>query len=436
MSILDWLNDEHAVLPFAVALAVAGLAALLESALGLLVWVPSAPVVIVAAAGTTGGSRLAILVVVVALCRAVGDSILFAFGRRRGSALYDSRLVERLGGERWAAVGRVVERRGPVAGLLVRLVPMPRSLAPAVAGAHGVAPARFAPASALASLAFAALWVLVGVLSRATLPITRPYLGIGGWLVVAVLAAGGVVYLAVRAFVLRLPDGDPRRVLGDTSVAGMAPHPTGDDTSLRQRLFHEDEWRTVPNVVSAVRVLLLPVFGILLVVHHFWTAIGVLLLVFVSDFVDGFVARHFHQTSHLGAWLDPLADRLTVVFVVASFAASQIVPWQLVVILLIPDILSGVWAVVSFNGAPDVKVSKLGKVRTALLFVGLFMMLFGEAVPGLQKGLVGVGFAFFVLGVVGHYMAMARNARGLVTLWQRQSADAPLAPAPASPARP
>jgi CDP-diacylglycerol--glycerol-3-phosphate 3-phosphatidyltransferase len=199
----------------------------------------------------------------------------------------------------------------------------------------------------------------------------------------------------------------------------MASHPGGPDTSLRERLFGDDDWRTVPNVISAVRILLLPVFGILLVLHLFWASIVVLLIVFVTDFVDGFIARRFDQMSALGAWLDPVADRLTVVFVVTAFAASGVVPWQLVVILLVPDVLSGLWAVGSFHGAPDVRVSKVGKVRTALLFVGLFFMLFGEAVPALERGLVGVGFALFVLGVVGHYLAMTRNARGLVMLWQR-----------------
>ncbi|RKR76235.1 CDP-alcohol phosphatidyltransferase family protein [Frondihabitans australicus] len=435
MSILDWLNDEHAVLPVAAAIMVAAVAALLESAVGLIVWVPAAPVVIVAAAGLASVPRILLLIVVVAIGRLAGDSIAFGYGRRQGAQLASSPIARRIGPERWQTATRVLDRRGPMAALLVRLVPVPRTLTPAIAGAGGMPAGRFVPASAVASLCWAALWVVVGVLARASFHVTEPYLGVGGWLVVAVLAVIGAVYLAVRALVLRLPDGDPRRVLGDSSVAGMAPHPSGDDTGLRVRLFHEDEWRTLPNVISAIRILLLPVFGVLLVVHHFWSAIVVLLLVFVSDFVDGFIARRFHQTSNLGAWLDPVADRLTVVFVVAAFAASGIVPWQLVLILLIPDILSGLWAVFSFNGAPDVKVSKVGKVRTALLFVGLFMMLFGEAVPMFERGLVGVGFAFFVLGVVGHYMAMARNARGLITLWQRQALGVPLS-APAAPVAP
>jgi CDP-diacylglycerol--glycerol-3-phosphate 3-phosphatidyltransferase len=422
VNFFEWLNAGRAVLPFALVLIVCIVAVLLESAVGLLAYVPGGPVLVVGAAFTAGVPRILLLVALATVARVVGDAVLFAFGRRRGAGLDSSPVVRRLGRDRWRDAARVLEQHGPLPALLVRLVPVPRSLVPAIAGSRGLRLAPFVGAGVVASLAWAVLWVLVGVLARASFHVARPYLGLGGAFVLAVLVGIGVVYLMVRALVLRLPDGDSRRVLGDSSAAGMAPHPTGDDTGLVQRLFHEDEWRTIPNIVSAVRILLLPVFGVLLVVHQFWAAIVVLLAVFVSDFVDGFVARRFHQTSNLGAWLDPVADRLTVVFVVAAFAASGIVPWQLVVILLIPDILSGAWAVLSFNGAPDVRVSKVGKVRTALLFVGLFMMLFGEAVPAVTRGLVGVGFAFFVLGVVGHYLAMARNARGLVTLWQRQPA--------------
>lgn len=419
MSIVEWMNESRAVLPLGLVLAVALLAALLESALGLVTFVPAGPLVIVAAAGVASVPAILLLVVVVAVGRIAGDLVGFAYGRRRGEALRSSSIVHTLGVEHWDDAVRVLRRSGPLPVLLSRLVPVPRALAPAAAGATGIGSGAFVVASVVASIAWSLLYVFVGVLVRATFHISRPYLGVSGWVVVAVLLAIGVVYLIGRALVLSLPAGDRRRVLGDSSVAGMTPNSGGPVTSLRERLFGDDDWRTVPNVISAVRILLLPVFGILLVVHQFWASIIVLLVVFLTDFVDGFIARRFDQMSALGAWLDPVADRLTVVFVVAAFAASGIVPWQLVVILLIPDVLSGIWAVASFHGAPDVRVSKVGKVRTALLFVGLFMMLFGEAVPAFQSTLVGIGFALFVLGVVGHYLAMTRNARGLVTLWQK-----------------
>jgi CDP-diacylglycerol--glycerol-3-phosphate 3-phosphatidyltransferase len=425
VSIVEWLNESRGVLPLGLVVVVAFVVALLESALGLLSYVPAGPIVVVAAAGLDSVPALLLLVAVAAIGRIIGDHVGFAYGRKHGHALRNSRLIARLSPGQWDATVAVLERSGPLPVFLSRLIPTARCFVPAAAGASGVAYRAFLPASVIASVAWSILYVVVGVLVRASFHITVPYLGVGAWWIVIALVVIGIAYLLIRPTIVRLPDGDPRRVLGDTSAAGMSPQPDGPATTLRQRLFDEDDWRTIPNAISAVRILLLPVFGILLFVQQFWAAIIVLLVVFLTDFVDGFVARRFNQMSALGAWLDPVADRLTVVFVVAAFAASGIVPWQLVVILLIPDILSGTWAVATFHGAPDVRVSKVGKVRTALLFVGLFMMLFGEAVPPFKNGLVGVGFALFVLGVVGHYLAMTRNARGLITLWQRAALETP-----------
>ena len=79
---------------------------------------------------------------------------------------------------------------------------------------------------------------------------------------------------------------------------------------------------TIPNMISAVRILLIPFF-----VHAFVTAVrpedfllAALILVVsgISDILDGFIARRFHMTSRLGKVIDPAADKLTLFAVVAS----------------------------------------------------------------------------------------------------------------------
>ena len=89
---------------------------------------------------------------------------------------------------------------------------------------------------------------------------------------------------------------------------------------LVDRLFRTDEWRTIPNAITAVRLLLLPVFVVLVVGAHYWSSLVVIAVVFATDFLDGFVARRTGAVSELGKWLDPVADRLTVIAVVAAFA--------------------------------------------------------------------------------------------------------------------
>ncbi len=70
-------------------------------------------------------------------------------------------------------------------------------------------------------------------------------------------------------------------------------------------------WKTIPNYISFVRILLIPVFGVLFYNGYLVTSLIIIVLSGLTDFVDGKIARKFNQVSDLGKLLDPLADKLT-----------------------------------------------------------------------------------------------------------------------------
>lgn len=191
--------------------------------------------------------------------------------------------------------------------------------------------------------------------------------------------------------------------------------------TLFDRLFRQDEWRTVPNAITAARLLLLPVFLGLVVRDDHVAAMVVIAVVFATDFLDGFVARRTHATSELGRWLDPVADRVTLLVVAVSFALGGLVPWWAFALLVVPDVLLSSFALWAFGGAAF-PVTWLGKARTALLMVGLLGLLVGAALSG-QLGAGGAGAAVtdvaavtFGVGLVGHWAAAGHYA---VTLGRR-----------------
>ena len=199
---------------------------------------------------------------------------------------------------------------------------------------------------------------------------------------------------------------------------------------LVDRLFRTDEWRTVPNAITALRLLLLPVFVVLIVGEHYWSSMVVIAVVFLTDFVDGFVARRTHTTSELGAWLDPVADRLTVIVVVLAFWLGGLLSWPVFVLILLPDVVLSLVALIAFGGA-SFPVTWVGKVRTALIFVGLLMLLVGVAVVAQWRGseggdgpealgqlLVVVSSFVLLLGLVGHYVAAVLYGRDLARRWR------------------
>ncbi|ROS49005.1 CDP-alcohol phosphatidyltransferase family protein [Frigoribacterium sp. PhB24] len=198
--------------------------------------------------------------------------------------------------------------------------------------------------------------------------------------------------------------------------------------TLVDKLFRQDEWRTVPNAISAARLLLLPVFLVLIVGQHYWSAMVVIAVVFVTDFLDGFIARRTNTTSELGKWLDPVADRVTVIVVVIAFVAGGLVPWPVLPLLLVPDLLLSAYALFVLAGA-SFPVTWVGKIRTALIFVGLLLVLVASAVvdqfggsssaastPLADAGAVGrtIGLVVLWAGLVGHWVAAVLYAAALV----------------------
>lgn len=134
-------------------------------------------------------------------------------------------------------------------------------------------------------------------------------------------------------------------------------------------------WReqvTLPNVITVLRICLIAVFGVLLVKSIDGWAIAALSVAGASDFLDGFLARRLGQTSELGRVLDPAADRLLTVVVVLGLAWRDIIPWWLVALLLLRDVVMGVALLRSrARGVPTPRVTFLGKSATFALYVFL-----------------------------------------------------------------
>lgn len=129
---------------------------------------------------------------------------------------------------------------------------------------------------------------------------------------------------------------------------------------------------TVPNMITVARMVLIVVFGYLLVMEYDVWAIAVLAVAGFSDFLDGYLARRWDQSTELGRILDPAADRVLTVVVVLGLAIRDIIPWWLVAILLVRDVAVGIALLVGRRrGRLTPKVTFVGKLATALLYVFL-----------------------------------------------------------------
>src|ERR1700742_201339 len=99
-----------------------------------------------------------------------------------------------------------------------------------------------------------------------------------------------------------------------------------------------DRLLTVPNLLSGLRLVLIPVFiYLLLAAHSDGWAVAILMFSGASDWADGKIARLLNQSSRLGVLLDPTVDRLYMVTVPVLLAVSGLVPWWFVIVLIVRD---------------------------------------------------------------------------------------------------
>lgn len=158
---------------------------------------------------------------------------------------------------------------------------------------------------------------------------------------------------------------------------------------------------TVPNALSAIRLLLVPLF-LWLVLGPEWDELALLVLMVagITDYLDGKLARKLGQTTKIGAILDPVADRLYILAVVIGLGLREIIPWQLAVLLPLRDVfLFGLVPFLRTRGYSSLPVHFLGKAATAGLLYAFPLLLLGDA-EGTVADLANVfGWAFTIWGV-------------------------------------
>lgn len=162
-----------------------------------------------------------------------------------------------------------------------------------------------------------------------------------------------------------------------------------------------DRVLTIPNVLSALRLLLVPVFlWLLLVADARGWAVGILMFSGISDWADGKIARLVdNQSSRLGELLDPLVDRIYMITVPVALAVDGSVPWWVVLTLLGRDaVLAATLPPLRTRGLTGLPVTYLGKAATFALMAGFPLVLLGQWDATWSRVVLAAGWAFVIWG--------------------------------------
>ena len=180
-------------------------------------------------------------------------------------------------------------------------------------------------------------------------------------------------------------------------------------------MLDRGEIRTIPNAITGVRALGIPLFlWAYLGVENTGLALTILVIGAVSDYFDGKVARRLNQESVLGAMLDPLIDRLYIAATVIALVVKEVIPLWLLILLISRDLwMALVLAIKKSRGSGVFEVTFLGKAATFnLLYAFPFLLVAGDSGVGEIFFIAGWGFAiwgialYWVTGLQYTYVAI------------------------------
>ena len=144
---------------------------------------------------------------------------------------------------------------------------------------------------------------------------------------------------------------------------------------------------TTASKITLARVALIPAFMLTMYLSGgeaglwMWLSLGIFILASITDFIDGYIARNYNQTTDFGKFLDPLADKLLTLAAMCIYCQWGVFPaWALMIVLTREFAVSGLRMVAGPKGKV-IAAGKSGKFKTASTMVGLCAMM---ALPGID----------------------------------------------------
>lgn len=166
-----------------------------------------------------------------------------------------------------------------------------------------------------------------------------------------------------------------------------------------KNLHLSDKVLTWPNALSALRLLMVPVFLWLILIDENLLAFTVLAVSSFTDWLDGYLARKLNQMTRLGQLLDPAADRLFILASLVGLASTDKVPWWLVVVIVGRDfLLFFTFPFLAKEGYGPLPVNYSGKAGTFALLYAFPLMLLPNVLPEAWSVVIypiAWGFAFW-----------------------------------------
>ena len=153
---------------------------------------------------------------------------------------------------------------------------------------------------------------------------------------------------------------------------------------------------TLASKITLVRVAMIPVYLVTMYLSGgvagtwMYVSLAIFIIASLTDFLDGYIARHYNQTTDFGKFLDPLADKLLVIAAMCMFCQWGVFPaWALMIVLTREFAVTGL-RLIAVQKGNVIAAGWSGKVKTASTMIGLCIMMALPGIPALNWSVIGV----------------------------------------------
>lgn len=165
----------------------------------------------------------------------------------------------------------------------------------------------------------------------------------------------------------------------------------------------------LPNKLTMARVVMIPVFLVLLYLGLYWPALGVFVVASLTDMLDGKIARKYHLVTDFGKFADPLADKLLVTSAFVWFVEVGVMPaWICFIILAREFIVTGL-RIVAIEKGRVIAAGMLGKIKTTIQMVSIVLILIPQVREGAPMLVTVLNYAVMVITLWSGADYLAKN---------------------------
>lgn len=179
-------------------------------------------------------------------------------------------------------------------------------------------------------------------------------------------------------------------------------------------------YRLLPNLLSLFRIVAAPLLWYTIMQHYIIASLVLLSAAVLSDFYDGYFARRFNIVSATGMFLDPLADKVVVLAAFLALCQLNLAAWWVLAVIAGRDVVVTMMRTMFLRRGSSMKTSWLAKLKTAVQFGALYLLILGS---GLYYGVFGgLGITErlsvrYLLGLIGVATAAITALSGVSYAW-------------------